>query len=74
MAAIRLHTPATNMKDQVHPQAELPAITPREVELHKRIARLQREQLETEAELRRIRNLLSEAYSDKLTLLSKVRP
>ena len=58
------------MKDQTI-TPDLPGITPREVELHKRIARLQREQLEMEAELRRIRRLLSEAYSDKLTILSR---
>lgn len=62
------------MKTAPSSTLDFPTITSREVELHKRIARLQREQLETELELRRIRRLLSDAYNDKLTLLSKVRP
>ena len=59
------------MKDQNPTQQELPAITPREIELHKRIQQLLGEVMRTEQELRRIRGLLSDAYADKITYLKR---
>ena len=46
-------------------------MTPREVELHKRIVALQCKQIKLEDELRRVRRLLSDAYADKLNYLSR---
>lgn len=51
--------------------ADLPTMTPREVELHKRIVALQCKQIKLEDELRRVRRLLSDAYADKLNYLSR---
>lgn len=52
---------------KTNPKFELVAAQtiPSEVELHKRIARLQQNEFELQVELRRVRQLLDQAYAEQ---------
>lgn len=52
---------------KTNPKFELVAAQtiPSEIELHKRIARLQQNEFELQVELRRVRQLLDQAYAEK---------